>query len=285
MKLAKVINRFILVSLSLTSIFLSITGCDNNKKKKIENSIPIEINKIDEPIIYPEFSSAFVSQHWHQTKKRVIVLFGEDFSDSVTSNNYLYVLQDRFGLDSEGGLISPIIYPKDLKHGTSSYVNDMVEAIRNNYTETEVIGLIFLGAPENSYKVIENLGSRMYYPVISIFPKDESIPMEATCELVIDKSSRTTETRISNDKNTLLNLAPEILVNTIEYLKILNEMRITFSDKVNETDSIGYVIKNSFPNDSKTIVQHVARMLKGHTFSNYVDRDTGLPSFNHFVID
>lgn len=283
-------NRKLTILLLITIIFITSVSCTKKTRKPLntEDSIEIEINVSNETSYITE-SFGLKTQRWHQTNKRVLVMLGYDFNDAETSNNYLYILKDRFGLDSEGGLIYPVIFPDSFKHGTKSYVSDFKEILKSEFKETDLIGVIILGAPEQTHRVLENLQDEdaLYFPVFALFPQDENFGMEATCDLIIDKSQKVTDNQIPDAEegvNQLVALAPEVLINSIEYFLILNEMNVTTSDRELEGEALEGKIIEGFPQDS-SMINHVARILKGHTFSNYIDQDTGISAYNHFVIN
>lgn len=280
------------IALFAVSIFCCLTmstGCKKKqaKKQNTEEQISITLSPSSE---IPEAASGtnLHTQHWHETNKRICVLFGYNFNDDDTVNNYLYVLQKEFGLDSDGGLIYPLIFPASFKHGTNSYASDLKEILKTNFKDTDLIGLIILGAPENTHIALENLqdDNDLVYPIFAFFPQDNNFGLESTCNLIVEKAQNLENENESDEQNNsaIANAAPDILVNSISYMLILDEMKLSINNIENEGDAVEGVITDVFPADS-SMIEHVAQILKGHTFKNYVDHDTGISSFNHFVID
>lgn len=280
-------KKALFVTFTLLSLFL-LSGCQKTTKKKViaTDTVTIQMTQSQENAL--DIAQDENIQKWHITNKRICVVLGYDFNDSETTNNYLYILEQEFGLSNEGGLVDPVIFPDSFKHGTKTYVSDFKEILKNNYKDTDLIGLILLGAPENTHIVLENLQdeNELYFPVIALFPQDDILGLESTCDMIVEKSQSVEEASGSNAEESISALvakAPEILLNAISYLETLDEMRVSFNDIEDNTQTREGILSKPFPTDSD-MIQHVARILKGQDFAYYIDPDTGISSFNHFVI-
>lgn len=249
----------------LTLFSATFISCKKNKTPIYDAS---SIDLVISPGIKDDLSSK--PSKWHVTNKRIIVLFGYDFNTTEQTTNLLALLEENYGLDSQGGLIYPLIYPNSFKHGIRAYASDF-STILNDF-ENEISGIIILGAPENTHKALaknqDKWNQEMPYPVVALFPQDDVLGIESTCDIVIDKG----QTKKDDDKNgigteetevQIISDAPAVLMQTIEYVRNLNY---------------------SLPKNN-TISLHVAQMLQGRNIHHYADSETGLKSINHFVID
>lgn len=248
------------VCLCAVSLF---TGCKKNASTlDSENSISIDLslgNKND-LITSP--------QTWHITNKRILVLFGYDFNTPEIVDEYKNLLAHNFGLSDDGGLIYPVVYPGDFKHGVKGYVNDLLTTLQND--EYEFCGVVLLGAPERTHSALAKNQDKwdlsVPYPVIALFPQDEVLGIEATCDIVLDKgqSAEITGGLVAEETTSLfIEDAPEILVNTINYMLTLQ----------------GPLTNNS------NLQQHLVQMIKKQNIHHYQDPETGLQSINHFVLN
>lgn len=207
-------------------------------------------------------------QKWHLTNKKVCVVFGYDFNESEITQELISLLKENFGLAEDGGLVYPLVYPDDFKHGTKGYINDLVNELQSD--SNDFCGLIILGAPENTHKAIarnqDKWNQEVPYPVITLFPQDDVLGLESNCDIVIDKKqSANIEGLIDQEESEgkLIAEAPEVLLKTIKYVTELN-----------------YSLKRD-----SSIQKHVLQMLSGLSIHHYIDPETGLKSINHFVID
>lgn len=247
--------------ISLSLIFF-IAGCKNNTVQFSDiNSIeltPSEGNLSD---------LNNNSQKWHITNKRICVVFGYDFNKPEITNELLSLLQDNFGLDSDGGLIYPLIYPNDFRHGTRGYATDLLNELQAE--DKDFMGVVILGAPDNTHSALarnqDKWNREVPYPVIALFPQDEVLGIESTCDIVLDKSQTANmagEITQEEIEGQLIAEAPEVLINTIKYIQNLSY---------------------SLPIDSK-LQSHVLQMVKSNNIHHYTDPETGLQSINHFVL-
>ncbi len=251
------------LSVIILSTFFILVMCSNNTiPEKDSNILSIQItngNK-EELVSTPQF--------WHVTNKRICVLFGYDFNDPKIVEEYTAFLSEQFGLDEDGGLIYPLVYPTDFKHGTKGYVNDFLTNLQDD--EKDFCGVVLLGAPEKTHSALaknqDKWNQEVPYPVIALFPQDEILGIEATCDIVLDKgqSAELTGGIVSEEiESLLIKEAPDVLSKTIKYMLTLD---------------------GSLSADS-SIQTHISQMLKGYNIHHYIDPETGLQSINHFVLN
>lgn len=243
-------------------ILLPLFSCKQNNKQEFDsNSIDIIINKGNADDLVSE------PQYWHITNKRICIVFGYDFNSPEIVEEYTALLEKRYGLDSEDGLILPVVYPNDFKHGARSYSNDLLNILQND--DMDFAGVVILGAPEKTHLALarnqDKWNQEVPYPVIALFPQDDALGLESTCDIVIDKGQSTNGKEEDNPEeveNVIITEAPDVLCETIDYILCLNY---------------------SLPKDIK-ISKHVSQMLQGRNIQHYSDPETGLQAINHFVL-
>ena len=236
-------------------------GCKKKHKEADANSVDLTLNKAEEQLLQN------VPQKWHVTNKRVVVLFGYDFNNPQIKENLLTLLQNNFGLDEDGGLIYPLTYPDDFKHGIRGYASDFAAILQDE--ELDLAGIVLLGAPENTHTALAKNQDKweqdVPYPVIALFPQDDVLGMESTCDIVVDKGQTaglTGEIAPEESDGQIHANAPEIIVETIKYIQLLD----------------------GAPERSKALQKHMEQMLEGYQFHHYTDPESGLMSINHFVL-
>lgn len=252
----------LLITISLLA--LAAVSCKKGKVQ-VSGTEQVQLN------IQPSASSQILeteNQTWHVTNKRVCVIFGYDFNAPDAVEKFTNLLAERYGLESDGGLIYTLIYPDSFKHGAKSYATELA----NNLTSTDrdLAGVIILGAPENTHTAFAKLQDfwemGVPYPVYALFPQDDVLGLESTCDFVLDKEQ---QTDLSGD------IAPEETVSQI----ILEAPEVL-------TDCIDYMLEMEGPfiKDS-TLPKHVTQMLKDKKIHHYVDPESGIQSINHFVLN
>lgn len=246
----------------LAAFSAGFTGCKKNQKDNDPNSVDLTLNQADSPAIQS------APQKWHVTNKRVMVLFGYDFNNPEIKENLLSLLRENFGLDEDGGLIYPVTYPEDFKHGVKGYASDFTTALQTE--ELDLCGVVLLGAPENTHIALarnqDKWEQEVPYPVIALFPQDDVLGIESTCDIVVDKGQTaglTGEIAPEETDGQIHQNAPEIIVETIKYIQLLD----------------------GAPERSKALQKHMQQMLEGYQFHHYTDPETGLMSINHFVLN
>ena len=208
------------------------------------------------------------NQKWHVTNKRVYVIFGYGFNTEDTIEKLTAILQERYGLESEGGLISTLTYPDSFKHGVRSYASELSSILSG--TEKDLAGVVILGAPENTHTAFAKLQDfwemGVPYPIYALFPQDDVLGLESTCDFVLDKEQKTDLTGDIAPEETLSEIileAPQVLTDCIDYMQ---------------------EIEAPFVKDS-TLPKHVQQMLRDKKIHHYVDPESGIQSINHFVLN
>ena len=255
-------GRILLIFSALLALTVFFSSCKKEQKTYDADSIALTLNQVDEA------SLQAAPQKWHITNKRVCVLFGYDFNNPGIKESLLALLKENFGLDEDGGLIYTLTYPEDFKHGVKGYASDLAAILQSE--ELDLAGVVILGAPENTHIALarnqDKWEQNVPYPVIALFPQDDVLGIESTCDIVVDKSQTaglTGEIAPEETDGQIHANAPEIIVETIKYIQLLD----------------------GAPSRTQALQKHMEQMLEGYQFHHYTDPESGLQSINHFVLN
>ena len=253
----------LIIFAAVLGIFM-LAGCKKNKPQ-IEETDLVQLN------IQPSQDTKILdsqNQKWHVTNKRVCVIFGHDFNAPEAVEKFTALLEERYGLETEGGLIYTMIYPDSFKHGAKGYATELAGALTG--TDKDLAGIIILGAPENTHTAFAKLQDywelNVPYPIYALFPQDDVLGLESTCDFVLDKEQQTDLTGDIAPEETVSQIileAPEVLTDCIDYM---------------------LEIEGPFIKDS-TLPKHIQQMLKNKRIHHYVDPETGIQSINHFILN
>lgn len=240
-----------------TIFIILFTSCSQKKKDILnEDSINITLESSDLTI-----SSS--PQTWHITNKRICVIFGYNFNSEEVYNPLLKNLSQKYGLDENGGLILPLIYPESFKHGVKGYSSDLFSILNDD--EIDFSGVIILGAPEKTHQALARLqekwDEKIPYPIIALFPQDDVLGLEFACDIVIDQEGNFSDLEEEHSQN--IPQVDKILEETVDYV---------------------IALKSSMPRDV-SIQTHVQQMYKNRNVRRYLDPESGLQSINHFVLN
>ncbi|MGN0729833.1 hypothetical protein [Treponema sp.] len=238
----------------LLALALFFTGC----KEKTRTAAKTNSDYIIE--IQPRETSQNVQRKslWTNEEGVVCVFFGYGFNIPEFTENALNSLEKKFGLAENGGLILPVIFPDDL-HGRISTLRDILEKNR-------VRGVVLLGAPENTHiplaKIKEDWNGNLPFNVFSLFPQDDVLGQEFTCNFVIDyefnEGIQFGDASVQGEWKDAL----ELFMSAVEYASLL---------------------PFSLPLDSE-LYFHVQSIAAKRKIARYVDSETGIQSRNHFII-
>ena len=250
------------VCATVCAITLLAGSCKKNEKTDSANSIDLTLNQTEEPVMQK------TPQKWHVTNKRILVLFGYDFNNPEIKEKLLAMMKENFGLDEDGGLIFPVSYPDDFKHGIKGYASDFAAMLQDD--SLDLAGVVLLGAPERTHVALaenqDKWEQEVPYPVIALFPQDDVLGIESTCDIVVDKSQTaglTGEIAPEESDGQIHQNAPEIIIETIGYIQLLD----------------------GAPSRTQALQKHMEQMLEDYQFHHYTDPETGLRSINHFVLN
>lgn len=243
---------------SFMLLALCLAGCSKNNKQPAngEDKIELEIK---------ESNTAKKTRNWPPHEGVICVLFGYGFNDSAFSTSVTQALAAKYGLEDEGGLIWPLLYPDDFKKGGTGRISELYTMA----SEKKIKGILLLGAPENTNATIARLqddwDGKIPYPVFSFFPQDDILGMESTCDFVLEyERSAKEETNSEETTQQIDKSIEQIIMNAVRYMSDL---------------------PGPLPKDAK-LHEHVQQIVgKNRKVRRFVDGETGLQSVNHFVIE
>ncbi len=251
--------------LAFFAVPLIFSSCKKQQKAPDPDSVELTLNTDNNDSLTASLNT---TQKWHLTNKRVCVLFGYDFNNPEIKEGLLALLRENFGLAEDGGLIFPVSYPDDFKHGVRGYASDFAAILQEE--DLDLAGIVLLGAPENTHTALaknqDKWEQNVPYPVVALFPQDDVLGIESTCDIVVDKGQTagiTGEIAPEESDGQIHPNAPEIIVETIKYIQLLD----------------------GAPSRTRDLQKHMAQMLEGFQFHHYTDPESGLQSINHFVLN
>ena len=217
---------------------------DTALKVNAEGAIQLEV--------YPVSSAEKSEQKWHFAEKKICVIFGYNYNNDEFVNEALDIFSSEYGLAESGGLVLPLVYPKDFLHSGRARISSLKDLVGDYMLD----GMIILGAPEATHRALgvieDEFGGKKPYPVAAFFPQDDMLGIESTCDLVFEKGGE-----ISKD----------------EMLSILKA-------------SVEYLSSCAAPLERLSEIDHAKLLLgENHTIKRYIDSDTGLAPENHFILE
>jgi hypothetical protein len=206
------------------------------------------------------------TQHWHFSEKHICIVFGYGYNDENFVQSTITELGIKYGLESNGGLILPLRYPEDFKHGGSGRISILPELLEDKH----IGGIILLGAPENTHNTLSrmktNYNGSFPYPIFSYFPQDDVLGMEYVSDFVLENAQASKNTESLQDEQ------EQVLTNDVTALLDSSIRCITLLDSPLQADD----------NLHAQVQAIVGKMGK---VNRYTDPETGLQSINHFVLD
>ena len=185
------------------------------------------------------------------------VLFGYGFNGEEFLEPALSALEGRFGLSDDGGLVLPVVFPDDL-HGRISNLREVAE--KNN-----IRAMILLGAPEDTHltlvRIIEGWEETHPFNIFSLFPQDDVLGEEFSCNFVLDFESAS-DIVLGDEHQKVDDEALYVLCQAVEYAALLPD--------VLKIDGELHLHVQAIVGDKKVL--------------RYTDSETGIQSKNHFVI-
>ena len=108
----------------IISVFL-LAGCKKAKTPVVEaDSIQLNVQPTNNDAILDS-----QNQRWHVTNKKVCVIFGYDFNSPEAVEKFTALLGERYGLESDGGLIYTMTYPDSFKHGAKVTLLNLLQPL------------------------------------------------------------------------------------------------------------------------------------------------------------
>ncbi len=249
------------LSFIIVSIFLSLGGCNVQQRNADFSGGLVTLYDAGKD----EAELELPTQRWHENDACICILYGYGYNDSEFVSSMNKTLFARYGSASDGGIIYPLVYPADFKHGTKYYISSLYDHLENK----NVQGLIILGAPEGTYSAIARLqdayDGALPYPVISFFSQDDVLGMEYSADFVLDKEQNAEINGIVTHEETQDFVAevPAMLEKSVSILR----------------SSVAPFEKNA------KLLELVKLVASGKRVIRYSDPETGLISINHFVLE
>lgn len=209
------------------------------------------------------------SRKWEPTDTHVAVLFGYGYNTESFVNEVTSKLSEKFGLQEEGGLILPLVFPDSFKSGgVVGRISNLPDILSENKCKT----LITLGAPENTHRALAKMqDANSDCVVYSLFSQDDVLGTESGSYLVFDFATENNNS-IEEDMELTETVGleeQELSDNNFDKIEFLLEKIIKRSN-LPSTLSINEVASSLFDSDWEV--------------STYLDAATGLKAKNHFVL-
>ena len=178
------------------------------------------------------------------------ILFAYNYNSPEFVRDCIKYLDGEFGLEENGGIIKPLVFPDDFKSGNKPRIS----LLRNYVRDTKINALIALGTPEDTAAALTVLRDQGWKtPVYSLFPQDEPLPSEYVSAFVLENA----DLQRPVDAESLFLLLSKL----VRYAQTADELN-------NAT------IKNVLQN----VVGFNWQILP------YIDSETGIRPANHFVL-
>lgn len=238
---------------------LILAGC--SKKQSTA-----DIAETEAAISIPEESIADLPKWIPGEYPRIAVFFGYGYQTAEEQAPVLAELSEEFGLYRDKGLIVPFEFPEVYytnKKVSSSFILDYLDGY-------DLMALIMVGSPDKiHYSLADLQDDGVEYPIFSIFPQDDVVGTEAGSFLVIDWEASASEEGDENLENAgFTGDLGNILIPLIHTIK---------------GDARKGLHENA-ANFSEALTSEIAEHLPGLTIKHYVDPETGIKAYNHFVL-
>lgn len=240
---------------TLATLFLALSfvSCSKNKtSQNIGNEIePTESSEIDSDI----------GKKWTNENGVICIVFGYGFNDSLYYSQSVEKLGAIYGLNQDGGLLYPLLFPDDLKNG--------IQSLHQTLDGLNIKGIIFLGAPDKTHLVLaryqDEYGGEIPFPVISLFPQDDILGQESTCSLIIDYEHTSDDEETTTETSLTIGADAEyIFMNAVKYMANLN----------------GPLVKGV---ELKEVAEKIAGADK--KVRRYIDRGSSMQSVIHYTVE
>lgn len=213
---------------------------------------------------------------WNPVENHIAILFGYGYNDKTFVDSICNNLAVKYGLESEDGLILPLVYPDDfIVQGSVARISNLLSLI----VDKKCKALITLGAPEYTHRTLAKIqDENIDCTVISLFSQDDILGTEAGSYLVFDFTED--ELILTENSEQTANLSSQDLIN------LTNDTQLKHLDKMNFIVSkVVELLETPLLMENKDIPQ-IATNIFGSDWevSSFLDADTGLRARNHFVL-
>lgn len=197
--------------------------------------------------------------------RRIVVALGTSWTNRPVILKHLFA---EYGTISSGGIVQILTYPEDFLVDGRVRLSILTAAASDVLVDT----LITLGMPEGTVRELSRLhASRPEIHIITLFPEDEALQVEAASEFVLEQAVST-----------------ELLA--VESNSALSDSDVSFlllvaafvSENKGETSPLVNIEKAIEKGRQITREKKAAKEWK---FLSRIDPDTGLKARNHVLLD
>ncbi len=248
------------IILLISMFILVLAGCSKKQAADISDINPEQQSPIAEEEIV-ELPKWIPGEY-----PRIGIFFGYGYQTAEEQAPILAELSEEFGLYENKGLIVPFEFPEVYytnKKVSSSFILDYLDGY-------DLLALILVGSPDKiHYSLADLQDEEVTYPIFSIFPQDDVVGTEAGSFLVLDWEASASEEGDEGLENAGFtgNLC-NILIPLIHTIK--SDARNGFHENA-----------AAF---SEVLATEIAEHLPDLNIKHYVDPETGIKAFNHFVL-
>lgn len=248
------------IVLCICLLALILTGCS----KKTAGSVGVTGADSQNPV--PDDAFADLPKWIPGDYQRIGIFFGYGYQTPEEQAPVLAELSEEFGLFKDQGLIVPFSFPDVYytnRKVSSSFIFDYLDGY-------DLMALIMVGSPERiHYSLADLQDAEVDYPVFSIFPQDDVVGTEAGSFLVLDWEASASEEGDENLENAgFTGDLGNILIPLIHTIK----------------GDIRKGLHENAANFSEALTVEMKEHLPGLTIKHYVDPETGIKAYNHFVL-
>ncbi len=216
----------------------------------------------------------------------ICVLLGYGFNSADFLEDFLVILEERYGLEEDGGIILPVVFTEDIMEEflTISKISSLYDIVN----ERNVKGIILLGAPEGTHRYLGKLrqdwDERPPYAIFSFMPQDDVMGEEFNCDFVLEYERNASPEEEEVEVKAIDKTAEQIVLRAVRYMEDLpNDIYNPDSVRL-PAGSEKHSFRNSIFSD-KDLHSHVQSIVGEKKVRRYVDGETGIQSINHFVIE
>lgn len=195
----------------------------------------------------------------------ICVLFGHGFNEDEFLEDAISKLKEKYGLESEGGIILPVVFEHDTEETflRISKISNLYDIVN----EHNIKGIILLGAPDGTHKQISKLrndwNGKTPYAIFSFMPQDDPLGEEFNCDFVLEYERKASLEEEEVEVKTIDKTAEQIVLRAVRYMEDL---------------------PSPLPSDLD-LHSHVQSIVGEKKVRRYTDGETGIQAINHFVIE
>ena len=128
-------KRFVFILIIFPLIF---SGCKRERRTTTQNS-SVNLSTAKNNIVQQDKSTQF----WHQTNKKICVLYGYGYNSQEFTSAMNSVLFQKFGSAENDGFIYPVTFPDDFKKGSKVYITVLTDILQDMELQGIVPPILF----------------------------------------------------------------------------------------------------------------------------------------------